>query len=429
MDHRLIALVSAPRLPSLQGVHMVDETLRTGLSTVHDSFACGAAMKLVHLSTTHRADDVRVIRKECISLGKLGHEVTVILPANEAPEPVAHVNFKLVNRPRSRFMRTTWTAFAVLCKAWRTPADVYHFHSPDLIPWMFLLLLRGQPIVYDVHEDFRTGINRAIYLPRLMAAVVAFLLRCLEHVVKHFFIIVIAEKYYVEILGKGIEVLNYPRLTDFPVINDNEVPSYGAGAEAPTLLYAGGLVRQRGALFYADLAREMPDITVQTVGIVSRGLVKEMRERARGAVNLQIEGAGHWIHYEGIMQVYQRKPILGLAIFPDSDHYRRKELTKFFEYMAAGIPIVCSDFPVWRALVVGHGVGICVDPEDTPSTIAAIRSLMLDRPRRQAMANRGRQLVEEKFNWDLEAARLDSIYRGLALRPTGALGGLRRIFF
>ena len=54
----------------------------------------------------------------------------------------------------------------------------------------------------------------------------------------------------------------------------------------------------------------------------------------------------------------------GLALFPDTPHYREKELTKFFEYMAAGLPIICSDFPVWRELVERHRLGLCVDPED-----------------------------------------------------------------
>ncbi|MCE7896768.1 MAG: glycosyl transferase, partial [Gammaproteobacteria bacterium PRO8] len=35
----------------------------------------------------------------------------------------------------------------------------------------------------------------------------------------------------------------------------------------------------------------------------------------------------------------------GLALFPDTPHYRDKELTKFFEYMSFRIPIICSDFP------------------------------------------------------------------------------------
>jgi glycosyltransferase involved in cell wall biosynthesis len=319
----------------------------------------------------------------------------------------------------------TWTAFKVFQIAWRLPADVYHFHSPELIPWMFLLLLRGQPIVYDVHEDFRTGIMRAIYLPRWLAGLSAWLLRCLEHIAKRCFTIVIAERYYVEIFSNGLEVLNYPRLEDFSFVQTAPVQCDTIKPRSPILLYAGGLVRHRGALIYADLAREMPDVTVRTVGIISRGLVKEMQERSNQAVNLEVVGTRRWVPYPEILEAYRQQPTLGIAIFPDTDHYRQKELTKFFEYMAAGIPIVCSNFPVWRALVADQDVGVCVDPEDLPAIVRTIRELIADEARRMAMAANGRRLAQDKYNWDLEAARLNAVYLALA-QPEPSSRSLRR---
>ncbi|WP_255476612.1 glycosyltransferase [Geminicoccus flavidas] len=373
-------------------------------------------MRVAHLSTTHCPDDVRVVHKECRSLAELGHEVTVILPGREVPADPVDVRFDLVAKPSARLQRMTLTALMVFLRAWRMRADVYHFHSPELIPWMFLLLLRGRPIVYDVHEDFSTGIRRAIYLPYWLAATCAFGLRVLEYLATRCFTVVIAEKYYVEIFPNGVELLNYPRVEDFPELAVHEVPE--ADSTAPVIVYAGSLVRQRGALNYADLAKAMPEVRVRTVGVVSSKLAREMRERAGDAANLEIVGVSRWLCYGEILEAYRAKPILGLAIFPDSDHYRRKELTKFFEYMAAGIPVVCSDFPVWRKLIERHGVGVCVDPEDLASAAATIRELIADRSRRQAMADRGRALVLERFNWDLEAARLDHLYVSLVADRT-----------
>ena len=366
-------------------------------------------MRLAHLSTSHHIDDVRVVRKECCSLCELGHDVTLVLPGGPFTSPYPGLVVHGVGKPSSRLLRMTWTAFLVFRIAWRLKVDIYHFHSPDLLPWMFLLLLRGRPIIYDVHEDFQTGILRAIYLPHWLAVLAAWFVRVLEQLARRYFTIVIAEKYYRDIFPNSTEVLNYPRLEDYSHLAAEPASSNSP----PVLLYTGSVIRHRGALQYAALARAMPDVHVRTVGIVARGLVQEMSEISGNAPNLEIIGVRRWVSYEEILAAYATRPALGIALFPDTDHYRQKELTKFFEYMAAGIPIVCSDFPVWRALIAQQGVGICVDPADLDGTVQAIRSLLDDLPRREAMSENGRRLATSRYHWDGEAARLDAIYQRL----------------
>src|SRR5690625_7556260 len=64
-----------------------------------------------------------------------------------------------------------------------------------------------------------------------------------------------------------------------------------------------------------------------------------------------------------IEEMYLSKRWLaGIAIFPPTEHYKKKELTKFFEYMNAGLPIICSDFPVWKQFINKYECGITVDP-------------------------------------------------------------------
>src|SRR5690625_6021755 len=62
--------------------------------------------------------------------------------------------------------------------------------------------------------------------------------------------------------------------------------------------------------------------------------------------------------------------LAGIALFPPTEHYMKKELTKFFEYMNAGLPIICSHFPQWKTFIDKYNCGIAVDPydEDRKST-------------------------------------------------------------
>ena len=123
---------------------------------------------------------------------------------------------------------------------------------------------------------------------------------------------------------------------------------------------------------------------------------------------------GAQVPYRRIVAAYREPWTAALALFPDSPHVREKELTKFFEYMAAGLPIVCSDFPVWRELVERTGAGICVAPGDAQAALAAVMELARDPERARAMGQAGRRAVRARFSWESQARRLVELYGELA---------------
>jgi glycosyltransferase involved in cell wall biosynthesis len=84
--------------------------------------------------------------------------------------------------------------------------------------------------------------------------------------------------------------------------------------------------------------------------------------------------------------------------------------TKMFEYMSSGIPVIASDFPLWRQIVEGNRCGICVDPLDPKAIAAAIDYLVSSPDIAKSMGERGRRAVLEKYNWEVEAARLTDFY-------------------
>ena len=86
---------------------------------------------------------------------------------------------------------------------------------------------------------------------------------------------------------------------------------------------------------------------------------------------------------------------------------------KLFEYMAAGLPVVASDFPAWRDIVEGNDCGICVDPTDPVAIAGAIEQLADQPERRRQMGANGRRMVLEKYNWEAESRRLLDAYARL----------------
>ena len=50
--------------------------------------------------------------------------------------------------------------------------------------------------------------------------------------------------------------------------------------------------------------------------------------------------------------------------------------TKIFEYMMVGIPVICTDFILWKQIIDKWDCGQCVDPHDAVAVANAIRFQM-----------------------------------------------------
>ena len=81
--------------------------------------------------------------------------------------------------------------------------------------------------------------------------------------------------------------------------------------------------------------------------------------------------------------------------------------------MAAGLPYICSDFPLWQELTVASGAGICVNPENTAELSKAISILLADRKKAQTMGKKGREYVIKHCTWSIEEKKLLALYEAL----------------
>jgi hypothetical protein len=161
---------------------------------------------------------------------------------------------------------------------------------------------------------------------------------------------------------------------------------------------------------------------VEAIGLVSAG---EACLRLAGAFSpkgLQAEikelPGWHKVDFQGWADRRQVANLLGraragLVVLHPTKRYPDAYPVKMFEYMAAGLPVIASDFSLWRQIVEGAGCGLLADPKD-PAAIAKAMQWILDNPREaEAMGRRGRAAVEEKYNWECEAKKLIALYEGM----------------
>lgn len=123
-----------------------------------------ATLKVVHLSSSHFAVDARILHKECRSLAKAGHDVTVVA-RHESDAVIDGVKIKALPNPSSKLQRWTMAVWRAYRESARLDPDVYHFHDPELIPVAVWLSLHGKRVIYDAHEELPNTFYYKYYLP------------------------------------------------------------------------------------------------------------------------------------------------------------------------------------------------------------------------------------------------------------------------
>lgn len=113
-----------------------------------------------------------------------------------------------------------------------------------------------------------------------------------------------------------------------------------------------------------------------------------------------------------------------MAIPAVDENSRLSSPNKLFESLAAGVPVVTSDLPVRRRVVLENGdgpLGAACDPDDPDSIAAAIASIVLaPEDERRALRARCLRAAHERWNWEIEGAKLVALYDDLATAPTGS---------
>lgn len=104
----------------------------------------------------------------------------------------------------------------------------------------------------------------------------------------------------------------------------------------------------------------------------------------------------------------------GMLLFRAAANHEEAIPNKLFEYLGAGVPVIMSNTLRCSAIVKDQHCGIVVDPEDTGQVADAVAYLIDHPAEAQAMGERGRTLVRERFLWTSEAKKLTQLYAEIA---------------
>jgi glycosyltransferase involved in cell wall biosynthesis len=367
-----------------------------------------------HVSTAHFWSDSRIFERMCAPLAAAGYRVTLVAPI-DAPRTERGV--EVVPTGLSGKAERFFGVPGLLRRLAALDADIYHFHDPELLPWMalFRALRRGRRVVYDVHEYYADSVIDSNYfgwrpISRLAGAVFDVvepaLGRRLDGVVG------VTPPITARFSGgpaHTVTARNVISLAALPAqLEPVELPS------AQTIVLGGIMDGNRLMPELVDalalLAPRWPGLSLLGVGDPhAETYGADMLARAR---RCGIEGR---LEYRPrlpwrLLQAHLARSVVGLVLYNDCANNRVALPNRLFDFMAHGVPVIATDFPLVRDVVAQADCGLLL-ADGRPESIAdAIESLLADPARAAALGENGRRAVRTRHNWDIDFALIRDLY-------------------
>ncbi len=375
--------------------------------------------RVCKLTNIHSPLDQRIFHKEAQSLVAAGYEVTIIGPGPIAMAGLERGVHIQTIPPAHNFRQRVFNLFRLLREGWKVKADFYHFHDPELLPLGVFLRLLGKRAIYDVHEHFPQAALVRTWIPAGLRRSLSVLVDVWERLLAGCLSGVVG---VVEEQGGRFggclfaAVKNYPRLEWFQSNGHSQAPV------AHQLIHVGSLSRERGGLFLLEIMKVLrethPDVRLLCIGRFHTEPVQTLFLQKLEEYQLHDQVTCHTepVPYEELGRVIQASKIGLIPGQVSVQNLAPFVPTKLFEYLACGLPVVASALPSIRNFYAEADWGGVVEPADPRAHARAIRCLLDSPLEARAKGDRGRSLVESRFNWDLEAEKLLNLYQEVLLR-------------
>lgn len=363
-------------------------------------------MKICHLSSVHKSNDVRIFLKECSSLAK--HYETFYLVVNGKDEVKNNVKIIGVKVNYSnRLQRFTKVVNILLQKAIEIDADVYHLHDPELLRIATKLKNLKKAVIYDAHEDLPRQILSKPYLNRNLAKLVSFLIEKYENKVCGKLDAIITATPFIKDRFKKVNENTF-NINNYPLNNELDL-KFEAHKPTNYICYIGGITAIRGIEQLIDALEYTKKIKLYIAGEFSSKEFENKLKKKKGWKKTIELG---FISREKAKEI-KSKCFAGIVTFLPEQNHINAQPNKIFEYMASGLCVIGSNFKLWKKIIEDNDVGLCVDPYNPKEIGKAISYLKENQKDVIRMSKNGVNSVQNIFNWSVEEKKLLKIYKNL----------------
>ena len=353
-------------------------------------------IKVCHMTSAHGQEDIRIFLKECVSLAAAGYDTYQVSRGRSYEKNGVHL-VGVGEISGNRLIRMLKGAQSVYRAAREIDADIYHFHDPELLPYGLKLKRAGKKVIFDSHEDVPAQILDKTWIPAPLRRIVSALYARYEsYVVRRLDALVVVVPTMIEEfqgrVKRVVQINNYPRLDDI------QFHTKPFSEREPIICYAGGVNKLRGEHVMIEAMQDVDGALV---------IAGDRRDTEPGA---------RWLgklDRDGVNALYGSARA-GIVVYQPAANSINSQPNKIFEFMAAGLPFVASNFPLWRRIIEGADCGICVDPTNPLAVREACQYLLSHPEDGQRMGRNGKNAVDKQYNWNVEAQKLISLYESIA---------------
>lgn len=371
-------------------------------------------MTKVCILTSKAKDDVRLYSKESMTLIKAGYEVHYVCPNTDDGFHNGIFYHGINYKFGSNLKRFITLSKLLVETALKVDADIYSFNDPAVLPYVDKFKKRGKKIIFDVLEDHPSLLKVRRGWPSFMSNMLSWFYEKYEaHQVKKCDGVFVCYHWTKDRLShycKNIElVFNFPLLKERNLaLTERESLS---GKEIVILCYAGTISKEWNIHTVIKATEHFSNVRFLLAGWCSDGLLNELKSLS-GWKNVDYIGR---VNKDEVIEKVYDKADIGVAFY----HYcplcrgsiGNLSNNKLFEYMYAGLPIVCTDYKLWGEIIDKYNLGETATPDSVDSIVGAIKKIITEKD--NVYGKRGIEAVTNEYNWNAQESQVLKVYNNL----------------
>ena len=344
--------------------------------------------------------DVLMFERQGKSLVKAGFKVTYVVCDDKPNEFLDGINIVSTGfRPQNRKDRFFRTRKVLLEKSLSVDADVYQISDPELIGLVSAFKCRRKSVIFNLREYYPDMLLGKDYIPAVFRKVMSVgYSQLMKRKLKQYDAVFVVTDWILNLLRDKYKLDNAYLLANFPVVDNTYVLSKEAYMQRPdTLCYEGTIYASSRQENVFKALTNLPNVHYVIAGKIGEGYEWIKKEAYWERVEF-IDG----FKSSELEKVFAKATISN--VFRD---FGKRDgslgVLKVFESMAAALPVLFADVPIYQRINQKYHCGICVDPNDDKTIYEAIKYLVENKEQAYEMGQNGRKAVISEYNWEKQA--------------------------